>query len=734
MFKKTRQKITPAILATGLGLTLVMTILYIYQPLFFRLLDNRLYDQILSRTHNHQVSGVPVIIDLDDDSLTRSGQWPWPRYRVALLLAKLRQAGVLAVGSDILFSEADRSSPQVIKADLKRDLQVEVDFSGLPPALLDNDQVLAGVLADGPYVLGYYFNFAASASAAPPDTLVPPLNVTLINTPGAPSPHRFLLQAAGIVPPLTKLITAAPDAGFFNTMTDEDGTVRRSPLLLSWQEQLYPSLSMATLRTALGKPPVVLKTSSGGIESLRIASTVVPLDSNGRMLVHYRGGRGCFQYIPAIDVLEDKLPPGSLQGRIALIGTSAAGLKDLRSTPLDPLMPGVEVHATIIDNILTGDFFSRPDWAPGLELCLIIFCGLITSVLIAITNARWTLPVTGLSGFAIWQGGLWFMATPKIFISPLFPLLTLVVNFSFLTLMKFRRTEKEKLFFRTAFSRYVSKSLVDQIVDSPEKLSLAGEEKELTIMFTDIRGFSALSEKLTPTEVIDLLHDYFTPMTKAVTNNLGTMDKFIGDAIMAFWNAPVDIPDHKVLAVRSGVEMLSALGELNKKFREKYGFEVNMGIGLHTGKVRVGNIGTDELFDYTVIGDNVNLTSRLEGLTKFYGVRIVMSETLIDSLPKEFTCQELDMVQVKGRETPLKIYGLFSTQPDKHKSGELEIYNEALRQYRERNFAEAARMFSDLRNNFLDRRLYSLYEERCHHFQEDPPPPDWDFVYSHTSK
>ncbi|MBU0676422.1 MAG: adenylate/guanylate cyclase domain-containing protein [Proteobacteria bacterium] len=734
MLKSFRRKISLSTLATGIFLTFILSAAYVHQPEFCRFLDNKLYDIILTRVHGTETSGVPVIVDLDETSLKKFGQWPWPRYRIALLLAKLTQAGAASVGVDILLAEPDRSSPLRIQEELKRDLQVDVGFTGLPSALMDNDILLADNLKNGPYVLGYFFQFGQTDLPASDQPRLTPFNLAVVKTPGAGPPEDWLLKATDVIAPLPALLSSAPGSGFFNTDPDKDGIIRSSPLLISWQNHYYPSLALATFKAALGKAPVILKTSPGGIESIRVGTTVIPVDKSARMLIHFRGKQGSFPYISAADVLEDQLPEGSLAGKIVLIGTTAAGLKDLRATPLDHQFPGVEAHATIIDNIIRGDFFSRPDWAPGLELCLVILCGLITSLLITVTDARWTLPVTGIAGIAIWWGGFWFMNESRIFISPLFPLMTLGGNFSLLTLLKFWRTEKEKLFFREAFSRYVSKSVVDQIAESPEKLSLAGEEKELSIMFSDVRGFTSLSERLTPTQVIHLLQEYFTPMTRVIMENNGTLDKFIGDAIMAFWNAPIDVKDHKKQAVKSGIMMLEELGKLNKIFVQKYGFEINIGIGLHAGQVRVGNMGTTELFDYTIIGDNVNLASRLEGLSKYYGVRIVISETLQNHIPDTFALQELDLVRVKGREKPLTIYGLFAITEDQHKMAELEIYGNAIEKYRHQHFQEALDLFTQLREKHLDRRLYSLYQERCQVFLTSPPPVDWDGVFTHTTK
>ncbi len=733
MFQQARLQKHLPVLASGFVLTLLVCMVYVYSPRYLRYFDNKIYDIFLQKVHSRQTSGVPVIVDLDEESLKTFGQWPWPRYRVALLLEKIRLAGASGIALDILFAEPDRASPAVLKESLNKDLGVEVRFLGLPKGLMDNDQVLAGILGNGSYTLGFFFNFEGQQGSSAEDVLHP-LNPIFIREAGAGEPAGYLLQAQAAVVPLKELAAAAGYSGFLNALPDEDGIIRRTPLLISWNGGIYPSLALSALQATFKEElPVTLKVTAGGIESMRLGTTVVPLDRNGRMLLHYRGPHRTFPYYSARQVLEDRLPEGGLAGKIVIVGTSAAGLKDIRATPFDSVYPGMEVHATAIDNILAGDFLVRPDWAPGFELCLIVFFGFITTILITWTGGKWTLPVVVCAGVLMWQGGIWCLASRRMFFSPLFPLISLAVNFPLLTLLKFWHAEKEKGFLRQAFSRYVSDAVVEQMTNSPEKLSLAGEQKELSIIFSDIRGFTTISEKLSPAQIVELLHDYFTPMTRVITNNYGTLDKFIGDAIMAFWNAPIDIPDHKTKALRSAVEMVAALDELNKVFVDKYGLTLDIGIGLHAGVVQVGNIGTDDLFDYTIIGDDVNITSRLEGLTKFYGVKCIVSETMKAVCPDSILLQDLDLVLVKGRTEPIRIYGLFPGRRGQEAERELMRHDEALGLYRHKRFKAALQLFAALQEDF-NRKLYLIYHQRCARFLEQPPPEDWDGVYVHTEK
>jgi adenylate cyclase len=418
-------------------------------------------------------------------SIEKFGQWPWPRYRVALLLKKIQMAGALAVGNDILFGEPDGTSPMVIKKMLKRDLQLEVGFSGLPKQLMDNDQLLADVLGTGPFILGYSFSFAPEESLGLRKVGLSPLKVSQVRGSNSKLADKYLISAVGVIPPLPQLLESAAHAGFMNTLTDMDGVLRRVPLIISRKGKIYPHLSLATLATALkGKiaDPIV-KVTQGGIESLKMGNTIIPLEANGSMLINYKGPSHTFSYIPAGHVLEDRVPPGALDKKVVFLGSSAAGLMDIRVSPLDAVFPGVEVNATIVDNILNQDFIRRPDWVPGLELLAIFVWGIVTTILIGWASGWLTLPITAMLGVCAWYGGIFSLKIHHIWISPLFPLLVLMANFSLLNLFKFWFSERKKKFYRSAFSKYVSKAVVDQISDSPEKMSLDGEEKQITIMF-----------------------------------------------------------------------------------------------------------------------------------------------------------------------------------------------------------------------------------------------------------
>lgn len=728
LIKKCRSLAIPL---AGFAATLLIALLYVYQPAWLRNIDHRLYDEVLKKGHNTGTRNAVVIVDLDEKSLQRYGQWPWPRYRMALLLKKLQLAGVQAVGMDILFAEPDRTSPAILQQELKKDLDVDMDFAGLPGELRDNDQIFAATLREGPFVLGFFFEFAASAPRTGP-VYVKDLNPAVLAKDQDIVLPDLLFSSPSLLQPLEGLAAAAPATGFINTIRDQDGVLRATPVLMAHNGKIHANLGFSVLWMALGRPPCIVKYSAAGTESIRLGSMTVPLDDQGRLWLHYRGPGHTFPYYSAGDILADAVPAAELEGKIVLVGTSAVGLHDLRTTPFDSEFPGVEAHATLIDTILAGDYISAPAWLPGLEFCLTIGAGIVTTLLLCRLSASFILPLILLFIGLCTYASLWSFARYHFFFSPLFPILSTGLNFSLLSFLKFLRSDKEKRFIRKAFSKYVSSTVVDRIVASPERLSLEGEDKEVSILFSDIRGFTTLSERLAPAQLSALLKSYLTPMTRIIIQQSGTLDKFIGDAVMAFWNAPLEVEQHRDRAVAAGLAMLAALPALNVKFREQYGLALEIGIGIHAGRASVGNMGSEDLFDYTVIGDNVNLASRLEGLTKFYDLPIIVSDAMAAVSVEGYTIQEVDRVTVKGKEEPVTLFTFRGN--DILVENELARWARVLEMYRSCAFEGALFELDLLLREQPLLSLYRLYRERCQACLATPPPVDWDRVYSHLGK
>ncbi|MBF0230307.1 MAG: adenylate/guanylate cyclase domain-containing protein [Desulfamplus sp.] len=781
------KKLRFPVIASGLLITILTTTLYISDIEFLRLIDNRLYDLCIkiaftsnsNREHlidndkqNSKNSYTSAIVDIDEYSLRTFGQWPWSRYNIAKLLHKIDDAGAASVGIDILFSEPDRTSLIQIQKALKDEFNIDVTFSNLsapasntnidPLKLMDNDILLAQAINQTSSTLGYYFNFNNNALESSKQNFgynsrpyLSPLSTNIVSKSGSTPSDIFgyLFKAVDAISPISVLSNKDTNTGFMNTLADSDGLLRRTPLFISWNETIYPQLALSTLlnsndeRHQINFSNPTIKISSNGVEAIQFNNASVHLDRNGSMLLNYRGPAYTFPYISAGKILQNDFRKEDLEGKIIFLGSSAAGLKDIRMSPLDHNFPGVEVHATIVDNIIKGDFILKPDWTSALEVLLTILCGTITTLLIGWAGAWLTLILTISLSTIIFITTVWGVITNHIWVSPLFPLLALMLNFSILNLVKYGLSEKDKKFYRSAFSHYVSKSVVNQIIESPETFNLEGEEKEITIFFSDIRNFSSISETLSPSQVSRLLHNYFTPVTRMIIDHKGTLDKFIGDAIMCFWNAPINVENHKELALNAAIKILKTLEELSISFEKEYGVKIKTGVGLHSGVCRVGNMGSADLFDYTAIGDHVNIASRLEGLTKFYGIDIIFSEIMIPNEVEYILIQYVDRVRVKGKTEPLNIYTAHSVKTsDDYSNSTIQIeletikmelgrYHHAIEQYQNRDFRGAFEIFSELDETQNGRKkLYSIYKQRAWEFMNAPPDKRWDGVFNHSSK
>ncbi|MDR1243487.1 MAG: adenylate/guanylate cyclase domain-containing protein [Deltaproteobacteria bacterium] len=721
---------------TGLAVILGMMILYIAQPLPIARLDLKIYDSLLPLRAAPEPSPVPVIIDLDEASLREYGQWPWPRYLVADLLEALNGYGVAAIGLDIMFAEPDRSSPERLRESLRRDRDAGLNLDGLPPGLRDFDQLLADTLRQSPAILGFYARFDGTAG-----DVKMPASVTCIEQMSANAiPLERSLQSAGnAVPPLPVLRDKAP-LGFINVAPDGDGIVRKAPLVIRVGEVVYPSLALRSLMLALGSKNLILRSGPYGLESIRVGQRTVPsvppippisVDAKGAVYLPFFGPRKSYPYISAADVLRKNAPPAALQGRIAFVGTSAPGLLDIRATPLDPVYPGVEIHAAVVDAILTGNAVGVPSWTPAAQILGIFVSGLAAMLIFGFARPRIYLPVAAaLVAAAVALSRHFF--SRGLFLSPLYVVITITLMGACLVFLRFWQEERQKLILRNAFSRYVSPEIVKRITKLRGNL-FAGEERELSILFTDIRGFTSLSEKLSPQQIVLLLNRYFTPMTALVREHSGTMDKFIGDALMAFWNAPLDVPGHPALAVSVAMAMQEKLLALNGELQAEFGVELRIGAGIHTGPVYVGNMGSAELVNYTLIGDNVNLASRLEGLCPGYGVGVVVSGETRAGCAGSFVFQYLDTIRVKGKSQPVSVYAPMRPEAGDARREELLAWDKACGFYRSGEFANAAAAFAGLCEQFPQAGLYAAYRERAQTLVQNPPE-HWDGIWTATSK
>ena len=717
-----------SVTVTGLAVIAFMAFCYIKQPRFMRILDHKVYDAFLHLYHNTEISPVPVIVDLDEKSLARYGQWPWPRLLVAELVQGIVRQGAAAVGVDILFIEEDRSSPKQLARDFKRFHDLDVGFENLPADFHDYDKLLAKTLKELPVILGMYLRFGGQPDEGSES---PPTVGTILQKSADAAPHEERIShAQGAVLPLETYWDAAP-FGLVNMHTDEDGVVRRIPLLAGYKDKFYLALSLRTLMTALGQKNAILRAGPDGLEALRVGKLTIPVSPEGSIIVPYKGPAKTYPYYSAKDVLDGALPEDALKGRIVFLGTSATGLLDIRVSPLHSAYPGVEVHATILDAMLQQRFLRIPPWTPGAQFLAITLCGMIAAPAFGFARPRvYLLIVAALLGGALYVSAHFFKS--GFVVSPLYVMLTIGLQGSLLLCLRFWQEDRQKTVLRNAFSRYVAPEVVERITRLETNI-FAGEEVEATVMFTDIRGFTSIAESLRPEQVVSLLNRYFTPMTALVRGNKGTLDKFVGDALMAFWNAPVPVPGHPALAVSTALAMISQLKTMNADLQQDFGHALNMGVGLHTGIVFVGNMGSKELLNYTVIGDNVNLASRLEGLCPRYGVDVVISEETRTRCAEDFVFQQLDTLRVKGKEQPISVFTALPLAEGEKRRTELASWQETFSAYTQGNFSRAGEMAEALRLAFPHQALYQLYAQRCRELAANPPH-NWDGIWTMISK
>jgi adenylate cyclase len=698
-----------------------------------------LYDAWLKRTAPGGPDDRIAILDIDEASLKSVGRWPWSRDVMSTLLDQLfDRYGVAAVGFDVVFAEADTSSGLASLQRLaQRELAGSRDFQAALQQLaprLDYDARFAEGLAERPVSLGYYFipaGFGDARSGALPPPALPAAAFAPLQ-PGLPAPTGFGAN-------LTRFQQAAPGAGFFNMRADDDGTARRMALVSPYAYGYHLALSASTLRVAFGGDPVRggvvtqrLLGRSYGAPWLEVGGIRVPLDGDGGVHVPYRAGAP-FPYLSAADVLAGKAPLAQLENRIVLVGSTAPGLADLRVTPFSSTFPGVEIHAHLIAGMLDGTLRVTPAWADDARLAAVLLLGgLLGVVLLRFGPAIGLVATLALLALLL---AAYAAAWSRYWVVPMAaPMLTVIGLYALNTAYGFFAETRNKRQITKLFGQYVPPELAVEMSRDPTHYTMEGQSREMTVLFSDIRGFTNFSEKLPPTELAEVLNAYLSTMTRIVQQHQGTIDKYIGDAIMAFWNAPVDLADHATRAIATALEMQAALPQLNREFAARGWPEVKIGIGVNSGRMSVGNMGSEFRMSYTVMGDAVNLGSRLEGITKQYGVGILATQPTVDADPLH-AFMKVDDVRVKGKETPVAIYEPLGAKGglDASLRQSAAEFEAAYAAYQRQDW-DAAEAALHALNAQAPRALYDVYLERIAHFRESPPPPDWDGVFVYTTK
>jgi adenylate cyclase len=696
---------------------------------------------LYQRAAPRQPGNAPIrIVDIDDRSLAKIGQWPWPRTIVAQLVDRLAAAGAAVVAFDIDFAEPDRTSPQLLLPLIAQNGVSTADAEKLLSVLPDPDQVLGAAMRKVPVVTGFILTDHGA-------TRLPAAKAGFAFAGTDPLGH--VDGFSHVVPNLPVFEAAAAGDGFLNQTLDWDNVVRRVALVMQLNGKPYPSLTAEALRLAFGASTYIGRAAGAngesnfgqdtGLTAIRIGPVTVPTDAAGRVWLHY-AKREPGLTISAADVLAGKFDSTSVAGHIVLVGTSAAGvINDQRATPLSPAVPGVDIHAQLIDEILQGDFLTRPDWAVGAE---ILFALVVGAGLIFVLPRIGALPSAVLGGVsvAVAIGGSWAaFKYAHLLLDPVYPWAVMTLVYLVASLLGYLRTEARQREIRSAFSLFMSPQYVAELAAHPEKLQLGGEMRLMTIMFCDIRNFTSRAEGMDAQSLTHFMNTFLSPMTEIITEQKGTIDKYIGDCVMAFWNAPLDDPDHAKNAVLSAQMMRRKLIELNHMWTEEAAAAgkpfrpVQMGIGINTGECCVGNFGSQQHFDYSLLGDPVNLASRLEGLGKVYGIDLVIGEETALQLD-EPALIEVDLVAVKGKSQAGHVYTL---PPESIAEDEFANRHSALlRAYRHQEWSAALRLLDDGRLAAARHLapVYDLYRRRIAHFQIEAPPTNWDGVFTAEEK
>ncbi|MCG3680115.1 CHASE2 domain-containing protein [Aliarcobacter butzleri] len=706
----------------SLSLSIFLSAIYIFFPSLPDSLDNRLRDYLFTirgeLPHNQNV----VIVDIDETSIKSLGQWPWSRDKLAKILENLTLANVGIVGLDIVFAEEDRTSPHKILQDLK------IYKKDVP----NYDLEFANVVENSPVILGYQFDLVKKDNA---NAKVPQIPAIFIEK-DKPQDKSYLIEAYNTILNIPQIQDRAYSSGFFNNIPDDTGIIRSVPLIISYDDTIYPSLALEVIRVINNTQKVVVQYDENGISNIVLDDISIPTDRYGRMLINFRGAERSFKYISAIDIYNNNFDKSEIDGKIVLIGTSAAGLFDLRATPFDSIFPGVEVHANIIDNILMQDFIYKASWLDGANI-LIIFVLSIIVVMLTTYTTFWANPIIFIS-FSI---SYLFLVYNLLFdygivLNILFPIATVLIASIMTTLFDYFYNIKKEEAIKAKFASKVSKNVMDDILKNIDKNEFSAKSKEVTIFFSDIRGFTNISEKLDAKELISFLNRYMQPMSEIIIKYQGTIDKFIGDAIMAYWNAPIDIKNHCDLALKASLEQLEVLEKLNVELQKENLPKIDIGIGLNTGTVIVGEMGSSLRSDYTVIGDTINLGSRVESLCKYYDSKLNISNFTKDKLQEEYIFRFLDLVKVKGKNEPVEIWQVLGSGEAKESlKEELDLYHKAIEFYKNSDFINALEIFESLENNEnkTNKNIYKIYITRCKEFIKTPPK-NFDGVYEHTTK
>lgn len=670
-----------------------------------------------------------LIVAVDDVSLEEFGRWPWSRALIAQLIERLVEADAAVIGFDIVQSEsaANRDIEKLRERLAGVDEQAWKEIRRvLDQGVADEEWLAQVVRASGRTVLGYFFDFERPAAGDQVPQL-PTYNIVQ---------HSRSLTGEERVPTarvmkgnLPELTAAARGVGYFNFVPDPDGAYRRVPLTIRFADQMILPLSLAMLQVYRPQVPLAIRFADFGVESVRFGAEFIPVAEDGQMLINYRGPRKSFHHVSAADVLNRRVQADVLRGKMVLVGVTATAVADIRVTPFDGTFPGVEIHANVLDNIVRHDFIMRPEWTRPAEAVLALLMALLLGVLLHYTHGVVAALVATILLVTYLVLSQWAFVTSGLLLSIVYPGLAVTLTYPAIALQQYVIVERKKRKTQEAFERYLNPSMARLVSEHPEMLALGGDKRELTVLFSDVRGFTTISEQLEPEVLVELLNTFLGEMTDIVLGCEGMVDKYIGDAIMAVWGAPLAQPDHAARACRAALMMVHRLTILNQQWQQRGWPVLEIGVGLNTGPMVVGNMGSVRNLSYTVIGDNVNLGSRIEGLNKMYGSRIIASEATILAAGDAVVARELDLVRVKGRRLPVRIFEIVAPAAESAVWAQAnERFAAGIAAYRQRRWDEAMTVFRAVLALRPDDGPAALYTERCRTMQASPPGAEWDGV------
>lgn len=724
------------------------------------------FNKLYPREPTNQV----VVVDIDESSLNTLGQWPWPRHVVGQIVKNLTDMGAKVIAFDMVFAEKDRTSPSFFAKDLPPEYQSK-ELSELLSEMPNNDEVFGQMIKKSGRVVTAFTAAKENETRRPP-LLRRKLQFKKDNEAAINDLKKHVYHLKGAATNLPVISKYAAGSGAFMAQPEDDGIIRKIPIILRFKDKktqdvkLYSALSLETARVGvnrrdylkIGRRRNFNKIGDKENYGLSVFDTTyfinigssaltVPLSSDGYFWVHYRP-RDTKNYISAYKAYDSHFfhsIRNKIKGKYVFIASSAEGLKDLRSTPLNVFVPGVEVHLNVLEQILQQRFLTRPQSMKSAEILAVLSAGLLMILLAPFINSLILAFICATVVFVFWVGAFWSYIELGVLIDPLFSSISVVLLFFSSVLFSYLRSESERQSVRDAFGFYISPDFMAELTKSPDKLTLGGEIRELTVLFSDIRNFTTISENMSPEVLINTMNDFLTPMSDEVMRYRGTIDKYMGDAMMAFFNAPLDDSRHTRHACEAALAMVDALAPVNEKVKAKAEEDgrpfhrLNAGIGINTGPCAVGNMGSRTRFAYSALGDAVNLASRLEGQTKNYGINILVGEDTARQVP-EFAWLEMDLIRVKGKETPVRVYFLYGGE-DIAASASFKkwqkLHNDFLANYRLQNFDIALKIIEKCRvydsENVLE-ICYDIYELRIEAFKVNPPSREWDGVYIATTK